>query len=780
MVLSKKLKIVLIISCILGASLCISLITFFPSNDLSRNQNSTIKESSQIILEDDPPVKTENYEPSIPNITATLDNIDTFIAGNLTAFVGNQTISDFGYLRHVRIVLDWIYIYDDQDPFDVGEIYVETCSMLYYSGDSLVYDHVIQRIYIADLSDEDNYTTDIVLFDGWVWFSSIIIRIFDEDTMDPDDLLGYYWKFYNNSNWYVKSNLIYDRYNYGYARIGIFQQNLGSRQTTASDVVNLMRPYLFTDVETSMGLNFEKVYGRVVSGTDSLLNSNVYCIQYYFYWSAEYTCLDSFVHYWDYEPMYFFIDPWTDIQPYRIVFDNGFYWSGNPAGDEQWWKCHDYTIYEDLTLTGQTAGTQLRKINFTSELIPLIGDSNQMQFSVKSINEIFDSAFANWVYGIGGVNTPVITIETSYHSFDKGDPDGGYLWAFDYSVDDLTDNVIYTWFNRINTSFYGGTHDVDGVATPYYSPFCYDIMNPFQRPYISNNFDKLLSDIIAFNNAKESESFSFDIISDIKARLIVPIDATITTPKSLGPNQTFTPNINIKIDISKAILAIDYKLGFSIAVDWWFWEGTYEFIKNGTIYIDFSNPILQLIATYIEALDGFHGFYSPTDFIEIEMLFTPQLLGTIINATISFKIMEIVYTFLPTLRPLLSLFIDDFNFVINPVLEGFLNMDYWTTGSSHSHFTFNELSINFSPNITSPLDNSNFSIYIGNFSYGWRFYTNWGLEIDFTSLLEIFFSDIYINLFTYPDITMILFSISQDITICSYEWNPSTEKYSLK
>jgi hypothetical protein len=124
-------------------------------------------------------------------------------------------------------------------------------------------------------------------------------------------------------------------------------------------------------------------------------------------------------------------------------------------------------------------------------------------------------------------------------------------------------------------------------------------------------------------------------------------------------------------------------------------------------------------------------------------------------------------------------FIDGFNLVINPVLEGFLNMDSWISGAPHTHQTFTNLELTYSPNITAPLSGSGFSLFLGNFSYGWRFYANWRLEIDFTSVLNLFFPDLYFDLFTYPNISVLLLSLSPTITVCSYAWNPSSQKYTL-
>ncbi|MHA1266060.1 MAG: hypothetical protein ACTSRS_12585 [Candidatus Helarchaeota archaeon] len=786
MVLSKNFKFIIIIGCIAGGSLTIGLIALLApnfesdSNTPPTQQEMTINKSTQITLEIDPPPSKDTQVPPIPNFTAALQNIDDFVADNLTSFVGDDQLPDFGVVYYVRIVLDWIYIYDDHDPLplDPGEIEVQTYSMIYFNPD-LVVDHAVERKFIASLENGDNYTTDIILFEGWVWRSSIILEIFDEDTMDFDDSLGYWWFGYNTSAWRFEEVLTHSDWSGGDAKIGIYQEVLGNRTTTASDVVDLMKPYLFTDVETSAGLELEDVYGRVVYGTDTLLQKNTYCVQYYFYWSAEYTFLDTFVHFWDYEPFYYFIDPSVSDRPYRIVYDNGFYWTGVPSGDEQWWKCHEYTIYEDLTLTNETAGTEIFNVNFTHELAPLIGEKQQLQFEIKSINEIFDASFQNWVYH-GGVDVPVITIETSYHSFDYGNPSGGNTQAFNYIIENLTDSVIFTWFERLNTSFHGGTHSVDSQETPLYSPFCYDIMNPFQRPYISNNFDKLLNDINTFNNAKDSKFFSYEIISDIKAQLDVPVDATIKTSNLLDSNETFNPNITVDIDADQSTLTIDYALGFNVTVDWGFWSGSYAFVKNGSIFIEFSNPIIQLLNTFIRSVGGFEFSFNPTSYIQVDVEFTPQLLGTILNVTVRFQVLEILYMYLPQLRVLMG-FINDFDLVINPILEGYLNMDSWTTGSQHTPHTFSNLTYTFSPTLTSPTDNSAFSIWVGNFSYGWRFYTDWRLEIDFTSILELLFGDVdfYIDLFTFPDLNLVLFSFGSDLSLCTYVWNPTFTKYVL-
>ena len=651
--------------------------------------------------------------------------------------------------------------------------------MIYSSGTSLGVDHqIFNRIFIGYLNNGDNYTSDITLFEGWVWDPYIILKIFDEDPGQPDDLLGYFWHF-DNSSWRYEGDLIYDLSTWGDAKIGIYQEILDTRPTTASDVVTLMRPYLFTDVETSQGLNLEDVYGRVIYGQDPLLQQDVYCVQYFFYWSEEYTPFDTLVHFWDYEPLYYFINPRTSMRPYRIVFDNGFYWSGQALGDEQWWKCHEYTIYENLTLTGETAGVYTFNVNFTPDIAPLLGESQQLQFQVRSIDEIFDSSLNNWVYGIGGMDTPVITVETSYHSFDKGDADGGINWNFAYQVYNLTDQIIYQWFERLNISFYGGIHSVDGVATPWFSPFSYDIMNPFQRPYISNNIEKLLSDILTFNNAKTSQFFSLKTISDIKAQLSIPINAKIDTFTVLAPNQTFNPNITLEIDVSKAVLTIEYAFGFEINIDWWFLEKTFSFIKNGTILIDFSNPVFQLTDTILNTPGGYTISFSPLNFIEVEMHVTPQLLGTIFNATVRFKLLELIYTFIPSLRLFLNWFISDFDFVLHPYLEGYLYMDTWTTEQPHTHHEFTQLKLKLSPTIISPNDFSDFSIWIGNFSYGWHFSTEWGLTIDFTSLLDWFLNDIYTKLFTFPNIHLTLFSFTTNIALCTYSWNSKYDTYQL-
>ncbi|TFF87650.1 MAG: hypothetical protein EU549_04360 [Promethearchaeota archaeon] len=775
----KRIKLIIIIAIVAASIVSASLIMIFvfnAMNSLPTNKLSEINKSDNIIIESDPPPEEDNQEPETPNITATLENIDSFVAEDLNSYVGDDIVSDFGVVSHVRITLDWIYVIDDHDPMAAGEIYLQKYAMIYSLGGNLYCKHKIERIDIATMNSGENYTNDIVIFDGWVWDSMIIFEILDGDYPETDDHLGYFWWLHDNTNWSATGYLIKTDTSQGDAIISVYQEKLGERQTTASDVVNLMQPYLFTDVETGYGINFEEVYGRVIKGYDLLLGKETYCIQYYFYWSEEWSILE-FVHYWDYEPLLIFIDPETSDRPYRVVFDNGYYDSGDPAGDEQWWKCHEYTIYENLTMTGMSEGVFIKDVNFTADIAPLIGDSNEIFYYVKSIDDIFDSSIHNWVHGVGGFDVPVITIETCYHSFDKGDANGGTLFDFDYYVGNLTDSLIYTWFQRLETSFLGGTHSVGGQATPWYSPFCYDIMNPFNRPYIGNNFDKLLSDIIAFNDAKDSEFFSFELIKDIKTRLEIPIDANIKTNTVIEPGETFNPNITVNLDLSNAKLEIDYSLGFIIAVDWWFWEETFDFIKNGTIYVDFSNPVIQLVQTYIDTSGAFQVTFNPVGFIQIDLELTPKLLGDIINATIRFKLMELLYMYQPTLRPFLEWFINDIDFVINPVLEGFLNMDSWTSESDRTHHTFNNLEFSFSPTIIAPSDQTDFSIYIGNFSYGLRFYTDWSIEIDFAPILEIFFDDIIIELMTFPDISATIYSFGQDITLSTYTWNNYHKKY---
>ena len=120
--LSKKIKLIIIIGCIVGGALCGALIPILmiSTNKPPENQVITLNESSEVALISDPPPEVDMQEPQVPNITATLDCIDDFVAENLTAYVGDDVIPDFGLLTHIRIVLDWIYIYDDHDLIGAG------------------------------------------------------------------------------------------------------------------------------------------------------------------------------------------------------------------------------------------------------------------------------------------------------------------------------------------------------------------------------------------------------------------------------------------------------------------------------------------------------------------------------------------------------------------------------------------------------------------------------------------------------------------------------------
>jgi len=685
--------------------------------------------------------EAEVDKPKPPNVWNVLDNVTHFAEINHTVYLGDdiipQTLMEGIHWTKIQINLTALYVWDDHNSLGPGDIYVRWVPN-YWIGlpeydlnnnwqnyqwvDDLTIDHDLYfetpKYSIDDsINDWYNFSTPITLFEGWTVLSSLLLEVFEYDMSSADDSLGgFYWNFQDPDNLE------------GYMEIPMTDVDAAFKVSildtksafTAKNLTELFQPFLFDNDDTDHTADPNGLFARIIHGYDPAIGRNSICIQYLYFWNEVW--LDGFwsdqlIHYYDYELIQIYLNFSYTGGPvaYRFVFDNHDEYTNSST---EWRDSMEYAIYEwDTAETGIIN----KIVNNSPELQPLLGQQYEAHYEYKNLTS-YTNHFSSCY---GGVASLLLTIETYNHQFAIGKTGGDILGQ--YYINPFNDTIIYTCYALLNRSFTQGVHDVEGFIVPNYAPFAYDILRVFEIPYIHSNYDMLMQRAALFHGSIEAEGGIIKIERNVEIKIEIPLNTNIDLPDTLIPGESLDSILDTILDSSKANLTIDYYFNISADMNVFFSDYHLEAIFENQIFIDFSNPIVQLICeelrlgeSYEFSVDILGGM------LTIDTAFTPQLLGQILNCNITLHINEILKWYFPSFSWLIDLFFEDIYLKINPIISGYLAGDI-TLGNSINSLNWDSAAKNFNLNLDIPeLSYGNtLSLDLTNFQYGINFQVDW-------------------------------------------------------
>ncbi len=730
-----------------------------------------------------------NEEPDPPNVKNILDNVTSFADPNHTVYVGNdiipQPLMEGIHWTYMQINLTALLVYDDKSIIPVaGDIYARWIPN-YWIGmpeydlngnwdnyqwiDNLTIDHdLYNETPTYAISDNpphwSNFSTPITLFEGWTVLSTLLLEVFEYDVASADNSLGgFYWKSINPE--------VLE----GYREISCTDVDIALKISiidtnttfTANNLTELYHPFLFDNDDTDRTREPNQVSARVIHGFDSAINRNAFCIQYIFYWSSvwrdNWIWSDEWIHYDDYEVVQIYINySYTgDPKPYRFVFDNQDTYANTPTG---WRTDQKYSIYEI------NAGYENinKVVEISPELQPLLGENysvNYYKMNLFDYTQDYSSCF-------GGVPSLLLTINTSYHQLAMGritsliyiGEEAEILGQLSSSPKDiipiktkkipLTNDTIYDFYARLNYSLTQGFNNFDGEDIPQYAPFTYDLIQVFTEPYIHSNYEYIMQKAIRHKDNTQAEGGFIKVQRSVNFTYIIPLKTDIDLPDVLTPGQNLTTILGTILDESNAILKIDYFFNITANYSLFFTEKYFEAVIENQIVIDFSNPQVQLFNNFLDFCFNRTFSMDIGGYVTIDTLFTPQLIGQILNCNITVHLIEILKFFFPQHATILKLFFKDIYLKINPIISGYLSAKV-KLGNSIQTINWDTKIKDFNIDLKIPelSYGENLSLEILNFTYGINFLIDWYFGFTPSFLLKLIIGDNYEYLLgQYPNI----------------------------
>ncbi len=718
---------------------------------------------------------------TVPDVASVVDNITSYVDTGYTAYVGTQvptkTLNRYWYVVNATHV----YIYDNHDTSTDGDIYLR--GEINQLVDDQMSNTKAWDYYLGQFPDYTHSPLMITLYAGWAAYIAGRIELYDDDGGIVDSY-GI-WEFWWNQ---TKAGFYYNiTYGGGDAIVTYSVQiSAGPVAMNAAALLDAYKLYLWEDMETSYHDPPAMVCGRVIEGYDAYKGKNTSCLQYIYAYANEYSGTDVFVHYWDWEMVLIFVDlsAGSSVNPYRLVWDNGWYFGSE--GGTDWMDGQRYYIYEENAVPG----SYYMDVEFSSELWPLLGKSRQMTYEVYEISDLFDTGIENWGIFEWGLPSFQATIETSYHQFDIGDSNGLGSTPFlrGYSVQQLNNTILAIWYKCLDYSWTQGIHEVgSGHYTPNYAPFSWDVMQPFTRPYILNNYPKLCVDINAYNGAKEKKSFNVDVKKSIGVTLQVPCTLELTIPESGAPGDPVSTSLNFHLHPEKANLTLDVFLNFSAQVNLFFGEYSWDAVFDKKFFLDFANPVLQTLGELVKLTTDSTFTFSNVNlgsYVTLNGAINPQLLGTILDMEVQIHLAEILKALIgPSYSWIVDTIVDSLDLVINPQITGYLAMDVFGGGTQiggRAQFTAVEQSIPVT--FTLPAGSaSNFLLEIKNIAYGINFMADWSLGLVWGQIPALVCDDQNWQLGVWPNIDIVLAEGTAALTsIAKYTYDTSSSSWKLE
>ncbi len=731
-------------------------------------------------------IESKVQKPTPPDVWDVINNITLFSNPNDTVYLGDDIIpiSLMGGIHwtHMEINLTAIFVWDDHDPLDAGEIYVRWIPNYwiglpeydinnnwqnYQSIDDLTIDHDLyvesSHYSISSASPSwYNFTQPITLFNDSTILNNMLIEVFDYDPTSADESLGgVYWNYINPTDlegyWII---------NLEDADIAITVTLYGTDNTfTAKNLTELYQPFLCDNDDTIHTADPNGLFARVIHGYDSSIGRNAFCIQYLYFWNEVWLdgfWTDQLIHYNDYELVQVYLNFSYTGGPvaYRFVFDNHDYYTNSTT---EWRDSMEYAIYEWDTIE---TGILTKEISNSIELQTLLGERYTANYEYKNL-DIYTSSLCGCY---GGVISMMLTIETYNHQFAVGNTGGDILGQ--YEIAPFTDSIIYNCYGLLNLSFTQGVHEINNEIIPKYAPFAYDILNVFEVPYIHSNYADLMQQAAQFQGNIQSGGGFINVDKNITVTIDIPIQTTVDLPDILTPEDSLITILESLLDTSSTILTIEYFFNITADYDLWFIHYNFHTIIQNKIVIDFSNPIIQLLNDFISFVDDIEYSISLlSGMLTIESNFTPQLLGEILNCNITVHIDEILKYYYPPLGYILKFFFDDIYFKINPVISGYIDSDVYLGDSIQTlHWDTTTKNFNLDLDIPDTSYGSSLSLTLDNFRYGLNFQVGWIIGYDTSYFISWLFGDgdEYL-LGIWPDLSYDMTALNEGIILNTWE-----------
>ena len=723
--------------------------------------------------------ETESEEFEIPDVESLVNNISSFIAPGYSVYTGEQIPQENTFNKyHYRLNLTGVKIIDDHDIFDAGDIFFR--GFVNHQIDDEIYNSLMFDYNLGEFNDGEESNFAVTLFDNWSYDLMFQLELYDDDAGSVDSF-GIWEDQLDQSN---NSVIII---NYGSDAVVNYTLEVleGPQITTASDLLDAYKPYLFSDVETIYDDPADYVFGRVIEGYDEVKGYNTSCLQYLYYFPYEYSGTNEFVHYWDWEMVLIFIDYSVGRFPYRLVWDNGYYF-GAPSGYD-WIDGQEYRIFDDYL----PEGVYNEEVEFSEALKPLLGAQQELEITIMPISTVFDLTYEKWGLFEWGMPTFQGTIETSYHQFDLGDAGGTDPLDMnrDYDILEFTDDIIRQAYNSLNDSFSGGVHELDGYYTPNYAPFSWDVSQPFSYPYLFTNYKKLATDINAFNDAKESKTFDYTMDKNVKLSLDVPCTVSTEIPKAVNPGEVVNTILNIELIEENTIVTLDLWYDINFTVDLCFWEHTWNIQIDEQIEYNIGNGTLKVfgmdINTNANDDDVALSFedYGLGDYVTIGGFVDSAVIGTILSIEIRLSIAELIKTLVgPEYAWIVDLIVQGLDLVINPLLDGFVEFDLMLGDTPiEEGITLDQLESEIPVTFTMPSGStSELQFQIDNLQYGVNFRIDWGIDLMWAMIPGLFIDDYYWQIGSFPNYNIVLAEGSATLnSISKFQFDEDSNQWIL-
>ncbi len=702
-----------------------------------------------------------------------LEGLNTFNLTGADVFMGSDLIPNFAgsipgssNLYYLTVNITESYIKSDHDSgigsLGYGEIYFK----IWVNGNYTRYPESGE----ISVDDDTTLDMDVIAFQGWTWNTTVMIEVWESDFPDPDENLGKIT--YTTEN--LENSTIEFQTDIGDANATIKFIVTDTKTTiTAEELLWGYQPYLYIDDETSGTEGPNGIYGRVCIGYDNEVATTLWALQYFFFWEKETFgsgLAEIQIHKYDYEEFLIFLDPADITKPVRIVFDQ----AQNPLYPE-----HEYAIYES---NPAATGNFNQTVNFTESFHPFLGTNLTIDYTVYDLSSLNTDFIPSQL----GAQTLKLTIDTFYHAFDSGE--GSNETSYHYEVQELTDSILKDWYGHLNESLNGNILNIPVIdyTTPEISPFTFDVSNPFQRPYLINAWSNVMDDLDAFANAQTTD---ITIAAELNITVTMAIEGllTIEYPETVLPGESYHLNYSIEMYDDKLKLETAYDLGLNVSTNFWFLGGDFQILQNGSFTV---NVPLSTINSLLDALGISHqdfadkivdkiNQYLPIDYLELEhMLVSPQLLGTVLNASTRLHLWNLAKDYIPpivsTLAPqiypaitvlfkILDKIISHIDiqaqFILQTMITGDISLsDTNQAQLSQSTIEFNESAaeVPIGLTIATTPTNPNLQVTLNNISNGVNFFIDWYFDAGLEEPFSYFIDDFRIYIGQYPSYEMAL------------------------
>lgn len=696
----------------------------------------------------------DDTQKSIPNATEALKNVDDFSGGYDVLSKDEPMDAGFVPLYHYELNLTHVSIYNDHDTIGAGDIFI-SCTANGMIDDDMMYNHY-DNYDLGQFNDYESAEYNAELYSGSAIGLHLFFQLYDDDAGIADNILVFDAYMDGYTDCYVEN---------ADARVEFTVTKTYLGQANATDYINAYKPYLYLDDEDG-NVPPDMAFARAIEGYDPLYGSDTLCLQYIFYWDQERTGTGTLIHYWDFEEVLIYVDPTTSRTPHRYVFDEGFYFETG----EDWRNGQEYAIY-DANRTN--LGAYYRDVNFTEELQPFLGTSRTMDYTWKSVDEVYDGGIENWCMGASGTPTIQLTVETSYHAFDKGDPaSGGEEQGQDYGVQYLNDTVIRALYASLDTSFREGL--LVAEQTPKYSPFSFDLCQPFTAPYIINNFPTLLTDAAAFNGAKDRRSTDFNFTKDIGITVSIPYETSMTFPKQLDPGDTVDAIVDMTLKPGQTVIRVDYWMNLVGNLSLWFFgDQEINVTLDNSIVLDFGENTLDFGGFTIGLEDAYAMDTELGEFVDLQVSGNLGIVGDLLDADITVKLCDILKFYIPQYEWLIDMFFGEINLHIVPNLDAAIGFDLDVDGTAYpvvyEDDATQQIPVSYDvAAIGSPDDE--LRVKLNSFEYNLTASVDWSLEFVWGWLSNLVTEEESLTwqIGTWPDYEFTMFESDKEFTLLTY------------